>query len=98
MELSDEDILAAMANISGYLDITTEDFRTLYHLAHQRAVQRLFAHIRADRLMRRGIDPIAAAFQHHDGRATPVVDGAGRLMGLVLRRDFIGACKLPGAI
>jgi len=185
MELSDEDILAAMANISGYLDITTEDFRTLYHLAHQRAVQRLFANIRADRLMRRGIDPlppdlpldeaarrlvrggimalpvadadgrvlgmltetdffrrlrvdsflglilrlledpsgfthpfhettvreamtspavtvpedasfqgIAAAFQHHDGRATPVVDGAGRLLGLLLRRDFIGACKL----
>jgi CBS domain-containing membrane protein len=59
MELSDEDILAAMANISGYLDITTEDFRALYHLAHQRAVARMFAHIRADRLMRWGVDPVA---------------------------------------
>jgi CBS domain-containing membrane protein len=189
MELSDEDILAAMANISGYLDITTEDFRALYHLAHQRAVARMFAHIRADRLMRRGVDPlapdlplaeaarllvrggimalpvadaegrvlgmlteadffrrlhvdsflelilrlledpsgfthrfhettvreamtspavtlpedasfreIAAAFHQHEGRATPVVDGAGRLRGLLLRRDFIGACKLPSAI
>jgi len=189
MELSDEDILAAMANISGYLDITTEDFRALYHLAHQRAVARMFTHIRADRLMRRGVDPvapdlpldeaarlmvrggimalpvadadgrvlgmltetdffrrlhvdsflelilrlledpsgfthrfhettvreamtspavtvpedasfreIAAVFHQHEGRSTPVVDGAGRLRGLLLRRDFIGACKLPSAI
>ena len=187
IELSDEDIFAAMANISGYLDITTEDFRIVYHLAHQRAVQRLFSHIRADRLMRRGIHPltpelplveaarrlvrggimalpvadsdghvmgvltetdyfrrlgvdsflglilrlledpsgfthcfdemtvreamtspavtvlndagfqtIAAAFLRHDGRSTPVVDGGGRLLGLLLRRDFIGACKLQG--
>jgi len=189
MDLSDEDILAAMASISGYLDITTEDFRALYHLAHQRAVARMFAHIRADRMMLRGIDAltpdlrldeaarrmghsgimampatdpngrvlgmltetdffrrlgvgsflelilrllqdpsgfthrfhettvreamtspavtvaedasfreIAAAFQHHEGRATPVVDSAGRLLGLLLRRDFIAACKVPGAM
>ena len=189
VDLSDGDILAAMGSISGYLDITTEDFRALYHLAYQRAIARLFADIRADRMMLRGIealapdlaldeaarrlgragimampvvdadgrvlgmltetdffrrldvgsflelilrlldDPsgfthrfhettvrdamtspavtvledagfreIAAAFQHHEGRATPVTDGAGRLVGLLLRRDFIGACKLPGAV
>lgn len=184
LELSDKDILAAMAEIRGYLDITTEDFRALYHLAHQRAVQRLIGHIRADRLMRGGftaLDPdlpldaaarimvgagmmslpvaqaggpvlgiltetdffrrlqvnsflelilrllqdpnafthrfhemtvrqamtspavtlpagagfrqIAAAFHRHEGRATPVVDDAGRLLGMLLRRDFLGACR-----
>ena len=30
MELSDDDILEAMTSTSGYLDITTEDFRALY--------------------------------------------------------------------
>ena len=38
LELSDEDILDAMAEIPGYIDITTEDFRVIYHLAHAQAV------------------------------------------------------------
>ena len=33
LELSDEDILDAMRHIPGYIDITTEDFRLIYHLA-----------------------------------------------------------------
>jgi hypothetical protein len=42
-ELSDEDILDAMAHIPGYLDISTEDFRVIYHLAWRHAVERLRA-------------------------------------------------------
>ncbi|MDX9995170.1 MAG: hypothetical protein RBS28_07580 [Rhodocyclaceae bacterium] len=40
-ELTDEDILDAMEHIPGYLDISTEDFRTIYHLAWKHAVARL---------------------------------------------------------
>lgn len=42
-ELTDEDILDAMQQVSGYLDISTEDFRTIYHLAWKHAVARLRA-------------------------------------------------------
>ena len=42
-ELTDEDILDAMQHIPGYLDISTEDFRTIYHLAWRHAVARLRA-------------------------------------------------------
>jgi CBS-domain-containing membrane protein len=41
IELSDEDILDAMQHIPGYLDISTEDFRIIYHLAWQHAMERL---------------------------------------------------------
>ena len=41
--LSDEDILDAMRQIPGYIDISTDDFRLIYHLAWQHAV----AHLRA---------------------------------------------------
>lgn len=41
IELSDEDILDAMAHISGYIDISAEDFRTIYHLAWRHAIARL---------------------------------------------------------
>lgn len=40
-DLSDEDILDAMAHIPGYLDISTEDFRIIYHLAWRHAMARL---------------------------------------------------------
>lgn len=40
-ELTDEDILDAMQHIPGYLDISTEDFRVIYHLAWHHAAARL---------------------------------------------------------
>lgn len=43
LELSDEDILDALAQVSGYIDISTEDFRAVYHLAWRHAVARLTA-------------------------------------------------------
>ncbi|MDP1653510.1 MAG: hypothetical protein Q8L56_12395 [Rhodocyclaceae bacterium] len=43
IELSDEDILDAMQHIPGYLDISTEDFRIIYHLAWRHAMARLQA-------------------------------------------------------
>lgn len=45
-ELSDEDILDAMQHIPGYLDISTEDFRVIYHLAWRHAVERLRGRVR----------------------------------------------------
>lgn len=45
-ELTDDDIIDAMQHIPGYLDISTEDFRTIYHLAWRHAVARLRARMR----------------------------------------------------
>ena len=42
-ELSDAHILDAMQHVPGYLDISTEDFRIIYHLAWRHAVARLRA-------------------------------------------------------
>jgi len=48
-ELSDEDILDAMHQIPGYLDISTEDFRVIYHLAWRHAIGRLKASAKGNR-------------------------------------------------
>jgi CBS-domain-containing membrane protein len=48
IELTDEDILDAMAHVPGYIDISTEDFRAIYHLAWRHAMARLLAR-KADR-------------------------------------------------
>ena len=39
--ISDDDVLKAMKDINGYLDITPGDFKELYRLAFTRAVKRL---------------------------------------------------------
>jgi CBS-domain-containing membrane protein len=45
-----------------------------------------------------GFGEIVAAFATHEGRGMPVVGADGRLRGLLLRKDFLGACGggLPG--
>ncbi|WP_371322401.1 hypothetical protein VX159_08190 [Dechloromonas sp. ZY10] len=48
LELTDEDILDALTQIPGYIDISTEDFRTIYHLAWRHAVARLRAEQRGE--------------------------------------------------
>jgi len=98
LELSDEDILDAMQHISGFLDISTEDFREIYHLAHRHAVERLLGRIRAGRMMRKGIEPLqpdimldeAAAIMARQGtKCLPVVDADNRVIGMLTETDFL---------
>jgi CBS domain-containing membrane protein len=98
LELSDEDIIDAMQHIPGYIDITTEDFRQVYHLAHAHAVDRLFSGVRAGDLMRSGIEPLhpatrldeAARILARQGRkGLPVVDDEGRVVAMLTETDFL---------
>ena len=97
-ELTDDDILDAMQHIPGYLDITTEDFRTIYHLAHRHALARLFRNISAGRLMRTGVSPLQTgvtldkAASHLAGsgyKGLPVVDANGLVVGMLTETDFM---------
>lgn len=101
-ELTDGDILDAMQHISGYLDITTEDFRTIYHLAHRHAVERLTGNIRVANLMRTGIDHLvpdmsmveAAKVLARSGfKGLPVVDTQGCVIGMLTETDFLRRLK-----
>lgn len=98
LELSDDDILDAMAHISGYVDISTEDFRAVYHLAHRHALDRLFGRIHARNLMRTGVatlppdimlDQAASILAASGYKALPVVDGDGRVLGMLTETDYL---------
>lgn len=102
MELTDDDILDAMQHIPGYLDITTEDFRSIYHLAHRHALGRLFVGVTAGRLMRSAIEPlqpnttldIAARTLADSGyKGLPVVDVNGHVIGMLTETDFLKRLK-----
>lgn len=102
LDLSDEDILDAMRHIPGYIDITTVDFRAIYHLAHRHARDRLFRHVRAGSLMRTGIAPLhpdtaldeaARLLAEHRRKSLPVVDGDGLVIGMLTETDFLRRLK-----
>ncbi len=98
LELSDEDILDAMRHIPGYIDITTNDFREVYHLAHRHALDRLFDSIRAGSLMRLCVRPLypdmrmdeaARTLVEQDMKSLPVVDEARVVIGVLTESDFL---------
>lgn len=98
IELTDDDILDAMRHIPGYLDITTDDFREIYHLAHRHALERMFSGITAARLMRAPIaslnpdttlDLAAKALADSGHKGLPVVDGDDRVVGMLTESDFL---------
>ncbi|MCX7175883.1 MAG: CBS domain-containing protein [Proteobacteria bacterium] len=97
-EMTDEDILDAMRHIAGYLDITTEDFRAIYHLAHRHAMDRLFGGISAARLMRTGVatlrpdmpmDEAAQVIVRSGYKSLPVADAGGCVIGMLTETDFL---------
>lgn len=91
MELTDGDILDAMRHIPGYIDITTEDFRTIYHLAHCHAVKRLFGGVRAESLMLpvgASLSSAAELLDRSGHKGMSVVDKDGRLLAWLLSKDF----------
>lgn len=96
--LPDEDVHAAMRAMSGYIDITTEDFREIYSLAHEHAIKRLFAQMDVPHLMRRDLSALhpeqtlteaaeQMALMH--AHTLPVVDDAGRVLGDVSEWNFL---------
>lgn len=98
LELNDEDILDAMRHIPGYLDISTEDFRAIYHLAHTHALERLFRRVHAAHLMLPDIQPlysdtpldVAAQQMVSQGRKSlPVVDENSCVTGMLTEKDFL---------
>lgn len=97
-ELSDDDILDAMGRIQGYLDITTADFRVIYHLAYRHAMERITGGIHAAALMRAAVEPVrvdtlldeaARSLARQGVKGLPVVDGEMRVVGMLTETDFL---------
>lgn len=98
IELTDEDVLDAMRQIPGYLDISTEDFRAIYRIAHLHALERTFNRIRAGDLMLTGVVPVQVTMHLREAaeqlvaqgrKSLPVVDERGLVIGVLTETDFL---------
>jgi CBS domain-containing membrane protein len=104
LELSDEDILAAMKSISGYLDITPGDFKEVYRLAYRHALERLSRVLTAQEIMTREVvavrpdtplAEVAKAMGRRGVSGVPVTDAAGQVLGVISEKDFLAHMGAP---
>ncbi len=105
VDLSDADILEAMASIQEYIDITPKDFKEIYQIAFQHAVNRLTRSMTAQQIMTRNVifahpdmDIIQIAFRMADAQISglPVIDDARRVVGVISEKDFLR--RMGGAV
>lgn len=98
IEISETDIVEAMQDIEGYIDISPGDFREIFLLAYRHAVDRLTRHRTAGEIMsrpvhclNRALDLQQAALQLAEKgiSGAPVVDDKGLLIGVLSEKDFL---------
>ena len=97
LDISDEDILKAMKDINGYLDITPRDFKEVYLSAYRHAVERLTHAVTAGDIMTRAVvyvekdspmEAVADKLSRHLISGVPVVDGDKKVIGMISEKDF----------
>ena len=98
MDISDDDILKAMKDISGYLDITPGDFKEIYRIAYKHAVERFTYSITAEDIMTRevvfvkkdtSLEKVAEIMDRHEISGVPVVGADQSVVGVISEKDFL---------
>ena len=98
MDLSEEDVLKAMKDIPGYLDITPGDFKEIYSFAYRHAVERQIHSTRAKDAMTREVvfvnrttplKDVADILNRNDISGLPVVDDENKVVGIISEKDFL---------
>lgn len=98
ISISDDDVLAAMKEIGGYLDITFGDFKELYHVACSHALKRLMQSVKAGDIMTKKVisvhkqtssKEIAEVMARHSVSGIPVIDDDEQVVGIISENDFL---------
>ncbi|MDI6853730.1 MAG: CBS domain-containing protein [Deltaproteobacteria bacterium] len=96
--LTDDDIYEAMKKIPGYLDITPGDFKEVYRLAYEHALERLTTSVQVRDIMARQVVSVSAdaplaevaeVMGRNGVSGVPVVDAGGKVVGVISEKDFL---------
>ena len=96
--ITDEDVMEAMREIPGYLDITPSDFIEVYRIAFDHAISRIKTAIRAEHIMTRNVVSVledaplleaAIQMRDHDISGVPVLNREGAVTGVISEKDFL---------
>ncbi|NLC69952.1 MAG: CBS domain-containing protein [Desulfuromonadaceae bacterium] len=97
-ELTDEDVMEALEDIPGYVDITPTDFKAVFNLALRHAVKRLRRFLKASDIMTRDVITVTAAtpvlevaeLMAKEGiSGVPVLDPQKKVIGVISEKDLL---------
>lgn len=100
VDISDDDVLEAMKDINGYLDITPGDFREVYTVAYIQAMARINKNVKARDIM---TSPVVTIFEDaplieaaelmakNTISGLPVMGKDQRIAGVVSETDYLKA-------
>ena len=100
LSFDQEDLLAALREMDGYIDVSGEDLTRIYGLATLHAHQRGFGGMRLGDIMTRevvtatadtDIRSLWALMNKHGIRGVPITDQDGKVAGMVTIVDFLNA-------
>ncbi|MDA3917276.1 MAG: CBS domain-containing protein [Deltaproteobacteria bacterium] len=98
IDISDDDILTAMKEIDGYLDISFGDFKELYHIACSHALKRLMQSVKARDIMTKKVvcvykqtssREVAEVMAKNSVSGIPVIDDGEQVVGIISENDFL---------
>ena len=97
-DISDDDILEAMKEIEGYLDITPGDFKEIFRFAYSHAVKRLTQSVKVKDIMTKevvfvrkdtSLKDVAEMMSRHAISGVPVVGDENEVVGVISEKDFL---------
>lgn len=100
------DLDAALSRYGEFLDVSRDDLMTLFRLVAANALHRQLGQMHCSGVMTRNpvavqygdyLDETWALFQQHRFKAIPVVDRAGRVIGIVTREDILSRAGVNDA-
>ncbi|MBU1565915.1 MAG: CBS domain-containing protein [Proteobacteria bacterium] len=98
INIAEEDILEAMSEIQGYLDISPGDFKEIFQFAYRHAVTRIMHSRKAAEIMTKQVHcvelamdlrQVATFLAEKKISGAPVVDAEGKVVGVVSEKDFL---------
>lgn len=104
-QINDEDLSAALKELKVYVDVTEEDLRKIYMLALKHAEDRLASARPVGEVMNKdvitvgkgtGLDEVSRLLSEHRISGLPVVDDAGRVVGVISEADLICMARDSG--
>jgi CBS domain-containing membrane protein len=98
IEITDDDLRAALREVGTYVDISIDDLKALCSSAARHAEERMYRRISVDSVMTRrvvtigeeaDIHGVARLLSEHGISGAPVVDGKGRVIGMITEADVL---------
>lgn len=106
VDISDADVVEAMKEIGGYLDITPGDLKEVLRIAHRQARRRIVNSVLTRDIMTAAVytvredtslKAVADLMAEHRISGVPVLDHEGRVSGIISERDFFSHLGSAGS-